>query len=74
MIVFGCVFGRWWKASVPVGAIVWVSILLADGSNPDVGTIVGATLLGAANAAFGAALYLVAASLVRITRRSREQS
>ena len=70
IILFGFVLGRWWKVTVPLAAIVWPLILVADGFRVDVSLAFEAGLLGFANAAVGAGLYLIAAGAARIASRS----
>jgi hypothetical protein len=73
MIVFGFVFGRWWRWSILAGGIVWVVLLLASrwmgGSHSS--AWVGAILLGVANTAVGAGLFLLARLVVRMFRPAR---
>ena len=68
MILFGFAFGRWWKVSVPVAAVVWPIVLAADGIELDVGLAFGAASLGAANAAAGAAVFTAVAAALRALR------
>ena len=70
MIVFGLVFGRWWKLAIAVGAVLWPTILVFTGVI-GVADVLGATALGALNTAVGVAVYQVALSLVRSIRRDR---
>src|SRR5712691_8714199 len=32
LIVFGAVFGRWWRAALPASAVAWPALLLATGT------------------------------------------
>lgn len=69
MIVFGLLFGRWWKTAVILGALVWPSLLLTDsaisGSARD---ILGAALFGLANTAAGVGVHQ---AVLRAVRRFR---
>jgi len=77
MILFGLVFGRWWKLALLVGAIFWPLILMWDGVyqqtlDPEVSTTggpigltVGAALLGFLNTGIGVALHQGVLALLR---------
>ena len=77
MILFGLVFGRWWKPTLLVGAIFWPLILMWDGVyrdiiDPDVSTTggpigftIGAALLGFFNTGLGVALHQGVLQLLR---------
>jgi len=70
MIVFGAVLGRWWRWSIPAGGVVWAVLLLAThamvGSSPSIWF--EAIVLGIANTAVGAALFLLASRVARTVR------
>ena len=70
MIVFGLVFGRWWKLAIAVGAVLWPTILVFTGVI-GVADVLGAAALGALNTAVGIAVHQVALWLVRSIRRDR---
>jgi len=70
MIVFGLVFGRWWKLAITAGAVLWPAILVFTGVI-DVADVLGAAALGALNTAVGVAVHQAALWLVRATRRDR---
>ncbi len=78
MILFGLVFGRWWKVSIPLAGIAWVVLLVATGTELSGSELLGAAALGAINAAVGAVVYLAVASvvgaLVRAMRKARARS
>lgn len=62
MILFGLVFGRWWKTAIIAAAVIWPAMLLSDGvpvgsPSEQAGTLIGAALLAAANAAVGVAAH-----------------
>jgi len=70
MILFGLVFGRWWKLATAAGAVLWSAILVFAGviGGTDV---LGAAALGALNTAAGVAVHQAALWLVRSIRRDR---
>ena len=70
MIVFGIVFGRWWRLSIPAGGVVWGLLLLATHSMPGSSDVawLEAILLGVANTAVGGALFVLARLVVRALR------
>jgi antibiotic biosynthesis monooxygenase (ABM) superfamily enzyme len=70
MIVFGLVFGRWWKLAIAVGAVLWPTILVFTGVI-GVADVLGAAAFGALNTAVGVAVHQVALLLVRSIRRDR---
>lgn len=53
MIVFGLVFGRWWRSALVLSAVVWDVLLVADGVMGFELGLLGAALLAVANAAIG---------------------
>lgn len=68
MIVAGLVFGRWWKLALVSAAIAWPILLVATGVTRSFGTLFGAALLAAANAAVGVVVHQAALRLVRRLR------
>jgi hypothetical protein len=64
MIVVGLVLGRWWRWTIPAAAVAWAVLLLAmdviDGAS-----FLAAIAFGAANAAVGAALFLLGRTAAR---------
>ena len=57
MLLFGLVFGRWWRGTILFGAVLWTAWLLVDGTiDLHLPTIAITAGLGAANTAVGAAL------------------
>ena len=68
MIVFGLVFGRWWRTCLVVGTAAWPLALLADGviERQD---IVAAAVLALANTALGVALHQAGSALCRAGAR-----
>ena len=74
MILFGFALGRWWKATVPIAAVGWPLLLVMSDIDLDRSEVADAAILGMANAAVGAALYLAAAGLVGVVVRSLRRS
>lgn len=69
MIAFGLVFGRWWRPTLLLAAIVWPVILIADGLvNVEAGLLTAAGL-GALNAAVGILLHRAVLGFTRLGRR-----
>ena len=79
MILFGLVFGRWWKPTLVVGAIFWPLILMWDGvyqqiiepevstTGGPIGLTIGAAVLGFLNTGIGVALHQGVLALLRRT-------
>jgi hypothetical protein len=65
MILFGLVLGRWWRAALVAGTIVWPAIVLADGAINSVVEVFSAAGLGVANAAVGVLLHQAALQAYR---------
>jgi hypothetical protein len=74
MMLFGLVLGRWWKVTVPLAAVTWPLLLVMSDVDLDRSDIETAAILGVANAAVGAALYLAVAALVGVVVRSLRRS
>jgi hypothetical protein len=70
MIVFGVILGRWWRWSIPAGGVVWAVLLLATHSMVGSSPLIWfeAIVLGIANTAVGAVLFLLASRVVRAVR------
>ncbi len=70
MILFGLVFGRWWRSAIAASAVVWAAFVLtpAEVTLSDAGVLGGAAALGAANAAVGVSVYQAGLWLVRRLR------
>ena len=73
MIVFGVVFGWWWRYSLPAAAVLWAILVVIGGSLSGLsllvaaGTVVLAAAFGLVNAAVGAIIPLTLKAIV--TRR-----
>jgi hypothetical protein len=68
LILFGLVFGRWWRSSLIVAAVGWPVLLLATdviGVGP---ALLGASGLAIANTAVGVLVHQV---ILRLSRRLR---
>lgn len=57
MILFGAITGRWWRASIALGAVLWPLLLLLDGVTRDPAALATGALLGAVNIAVGVGLH-----------------
>lgn len=71
MILFGLLLGRWWRLSLGAAAVAWPLLLLADGVVSVVPVLLGAAVLGVANAAVGVAAHQAVLQLVRRSHMSR---
>ena len=70
MILFGVVFGRWWKSALVVAAIGWPVLLFTtrifqDSSSPLIGSVLAAAFLALANAAVGVGIHQLALYVLR---------
>lgn len=57
MILFGLVFGRWWRTALAVSAFTWPVLLVADGVVATVDGVVSAAVLSLLNAGLGVAVH-----------------
>lgn len=71
MIVFGLLFGRWWRLSGAAAVIVWPLILVMTGVLGIAPRLAGAAAFGLVNAAAGVAAHQAVLRLVRLLRRPR---
>jgi hypothetical protein len=71
MLLVGLVFGRWWWATIPVGTIAWVVLLIATDVGSGLSFALGAAALGALNIIVGVLVYQAIARMVRGLTRSR---
>jgi uncharacterized YccA/Bax inhibitor family protein len=71
MILFGLVFGRWWKTTLVAGTLGWSLLLLAGGILHSLQEVAGAAALGLANTLVGVAIHQLFLRLVRALRRRR---
>ncbi len=79
MLVFGLVFGRWWKSALVAAAIVWPALLVFNGTFEKVpqgqsvwGNIVLASGLSVANAAVGVGAHQLVLYIIRKLRPTVE--
>lgn len=69
MMLFGLLFGRWWKTALVIAALGWPLLLMIDGSLDSDGPWLLASLLGMANTAVGVAVHQLILLLWRRTRK-----
>ena len=74
LIVAGLIFGRWWRTTLIVAAVAWPIALLIDGIDLGFTGVLGAAVLGAANAAVGVLVHQALRQLVRTTTAARRTS
>jgi hypothetical protein len=71
LIVFGLIFGRWWKTALIVGTVSWVVLLLvSDIIEARLAVIAVATLLAFLNTGLGVSVHQAVLHAVRRFRRS----
>lgn len=71
VILWGLIFGRWWKTALIGSAIAWPAVLAIDGvMGLEPGQLLAAALLAVANATVGAAVHQGVLWLVRRVRRN----
>ncbi|MGH9249497.1 MAG: hypothetical protein ACRD0W_08300 [Acidimicrobiales bacterium] len=69
MIVFGLIFGRWWRLTLIVAAFGWPLLLVTTNvMNVEVG-LVGAAVLAVLNTGVGVAIHQAGLAMVRTLRR-----
>jgi hypothetical protein len=69
LILFGLVFGRWWKTSLAVGTLGWPLLLLAGDILHSPKEVAGAAALGLANTLVGVVIHQLFLRLIRALRR-----
>jgi len=67
MIVFGLVFGRWWRSCLVAGALAWPALLLVD-DIIGTGDLLPAAALGLVNTAVGVVVHQGVLRIVRYFR------
>ncbi|WP_405100483.1 hypothetical protein [Micromonospora sp. NBC_01412] len=70
LILFGLVFGRWWRAALAVAALGWPLLLVATGVLGVEPALAGASGLAVLNAAVGVVVHQSVLWLVRNHRRA----
>jgi hypothetical protein len=68
LILFGLVFGRWWRLSLVVAAVVWPILLAADGVMDGEVGLLGAAGLAVANASVGVLIHQGVLRALRLLR------
>ena len=68
MILFGLVFGDWWKSTLVAATLLWPAMLLATGVIGFDAHVPGAALFGLANAGVGVGIHKGIAWTVRNLR------
>lgn len=69
MLLFGLLFGRWWKLALPAAAVVWPALLLVAGTIALGADLLPAALLGVANAGAGVGVHQGGLRAFRFLRR-----
>ena len=72
MILFGLVFGRWWRLCLVAAALGWPALLVADGVMDVDPELLGAAGFAVANTAVGVLVHQGVPMAVRMCRRRRE--
>jgi hypothetical protein len=57
LILFGLIFGRWWRSALIVGAVGWPVLLLATGTASADADLIGVAGLALANTGVGVAVH-----------------
>lgn len=68
MILFGLVFGRWWKSALVAATILWPTLLWAEDVITTPGEAIAAAVLGVLNSAVGVGTHQFVLGLVRVAR------
>ncbi len=74
MLLFGLLFGRWWRLALPAAAVVWPAILLISGVIAPGEEMLAAAGLGVANAGVGVVVHQAALWAFRSLRRRQRSS
>ncbi|MGH8826048.1 MAG: hypothetical protein ACRDVZ_00340 [Jiangellaceae bacterium] len=69
LIVFGLIFGRWWRSSLVVGTLMWPVLLLATDTVSSGAETVSAAGLALLNTGVGVLTHQAVSKLVRLARR-----
>lgn len=72
MLLFGLLFGRWWRLALPAAAVAWPAVLLVDGTMTVEPGLLAAAGLALVNAAAGTLVHQGALRAFRILRRRRD--
>lgn len=68
MILFGLLFGRWWRAALAVAAVGWPVLLLLGPADPSAPQLLGGAVLAVLNAGLGVLAHQAVLGLVRSAR------
>jgi hypothetical protein len=72
LVVFGLIFGRWWKTALIVGTVLWVALLIVgDRIETRLVVIAFAALLALVNTGIGVGIHQAALYAFRRFRASR---
>jgi hypothetical protein len=69
LILFGLVFGRWWRLSLVAAAVGWPALLVATGVMDVQVELLGAAGLAVTNAGVGVLVHQGALRALRVLRR-----
>lgn len=70
MILFGLVFGRWWRTTLAVSVVAWPVMLVMTGITGEVAALAFAAFLSVANAAIGVLAHQGLLRLARLGSRA----
>lgn len=74
MLLFGLVFGRWWKFALAIGTVGWPLVVFQQGSLDGWSAWIYAALLGLANTGVGVGVHQLLLWLWRLGRRVHTRS
>lgn len=74
LILFGLIFGRWWRSSIAVAAVGWPAVLVASDVMSVEPGLFGASALAVANTAVGVVVHQGIMRVIRMVRRSSHPS
>lgn len=66
LILFGLIFGRWWRSSLVVGTVGWPVLLLATHTVSSLAETAGAAGLALLNTGVGVLIHQAVSTLVRL--------
>jgi hypothetical protein len=68
LLLIGLVFGRWWRAVIPLATIGWVIVLVSTGTGSGLAFAVEAAALAVANLVVGVLVFQGARAGLRAVR------
>ena len=71
MILFGLIFGRWWRSTLVVGTIGWAGLLMSESIVAPAQKVASAAALGFVNTLVGVAMHQGVLWLLRRVRTRR---